>query len=77
MTKHEPTRIRIRVREMRQLFSSMDPSPFRYRDLDPDYEEFIVSWAREFGTARPFDLQVHLEREALDAELTEQIVQAV
>lgn len=77
MTKHEPTRIQIRVREIRQLFNSMDPSPFRDRDLDPDCEEFIVSWAREFGTARPFELQVHLECEALDAELTGQIAQAV
>ena len=31
---------------------SIDPSPFRERDLDPDCEEFIVSWAREMEPDR-------------------------
>lgn len=35
--------IEVRVSELRSLFNSMDPSPFRNRDLDPSAEEFIVS----------------------------------
>ena len=36
-------RIQLRLRELAQLFNSMDPSPFLDRDLDADAEEFIVS----------------------------------
>ncbi len=34
--------IKVRVRELRQLFNATGPSPFRERDLDPRAEEFIV-----------------------------------
>jgi hypothetical protein len=51
------------VGELRQLFNSIDPSPFRERDLDPDCEEFIVSWAREFSPDRPVALDIRLDRE--------------
>ena len=30
----------VRVPELRRSFNSMDPSPFRNRDLDPSAEEF-------------------------------------
>jgi hypothetical protein len=43
----DPATIQVRIHELRQLFNSIDPSPFRERDLDADCEEFIVSWARE------------------------------
>jgi hypothetical protein len=54
--------IEIRVAELRQLFNSIDPSPFRERDLDPRAEEFIVEWARELPHDAPLALLVHLER---------------
>ena len=38
--------ISLRLRELGQLFNSMDATPFRHRDLDPNAEEFIESWAR-------------------------------
>ncbi len=41
------TPIEIRVGGLKQLFNSIDPSPFREKDLDPAAEEFIVEWARE------------------------------
>ena len=35
VVKHERSgTIQVRVGELRQLFNSMDPSPFRERDLD-------------------------------------------
>jgi hypothetical protein len=55
--------IHVRVGELRQLFNSMDPSPFRERDLDPDCEEFIVSWARELKPDGPLRIEVRVERE--------------
>jgi hypothetical protein len=44
-----PHSIRLKLRDMNQLFNSMDPSPFIEKDLDDDAEEFIVSWAQEFS----------------------------
>ncbi len=55
-----PARIEVRLRELAQLFNSMDPSPFHERDLDADAEEFIVSWAREHPAHRELELLVHL-----------------
>jgi hypothetical protein len=52
--------IRLRLREIGQLFNSMDPSPFIDRDLDADAEEFIVSWAREYPKGNEFELAIHL-----------------
>lgn len=54
------TRISLKLRELSQLFNSMDPSPFIDRDLDHDAEEFIVSSAREAHGSRSFELVVHL-----------------
>jgi hypothetical protein len=56
------------VAELRQLFNSIDPSPFRDRDLDPRAEEFIVGWARDFPRDASLTLLVHLERAAGLAE---------
>ncbi len=53
-------RIELKLREMSQLFNTMDPSPFPEKDLDHDAEEFIVNWAREFPLDEPVALVVHL-----------------
>ena len=55
-----PAHIEVRLRELAQLFNSMDPSPFVDRDLDRDAEEFILGWARELPAGREFELVVHL-----------------
>lgn len=53
-------RIEVKLRELAQLFNSMDPSPFIDRDLDAAAEEFIVSWAREIPHKGELELAVHL-----------------
>lgn len=53
--------IELRLHDPRQLFNSMDPSPFRDRDLDRDAEEFIVGWAKEFPSHVPLELRIHFE----------------
>jgi hypothetical protein len=60
MPAPHPTRISLKLRELNQLFNSMDPSPFLDRDLDGDAEEFIVSSAREAHGSRAFELVIHL-----------------
>src|SRR5688500_18150649 len=56
--------IEVRVGELRQMFNSIDPSPFRERDLDPGAEEFIVDWARDVPRDARLALLVHLDRPA-------------
>jgi hypothetical protein len=56
--------IEVRVGELRQLFNSIDPSPFRERDLAPAAEAFIVDWSREVASNAPLVLLVHLDRSA-------------
>src|SRR5262245_5602212 len=56
--------IELHVTELQQLFNSLDPSPFHARDLDPDAEEYIVSWSRELPHDAPLALLVHLDRAA-------------
>jgi len=55
--------IAIRVRTIMQLFNSLDPSPFRERDLDPHTEEFVVGWARELPLGAPFTIVVEMPAE--------------
>lgn len=55
-------RIEVRIREIAQLFNSLDPSPFMERDLDDDAEEYIVGWARELPPDAEIVLAVHLPR---------------
>lgn len=63
MTRPPQPKIRhveLELRDMNQLFNSMDPSPFHEKDLDGDAEEFIVSWAQEFPWQAPLALRIHL-----------------
>ena len=56
--------IEVHVGDVRQLFNSIDPSPFRNKDLDREAEEFIVGWARDLPRDAPLALVVDLDREA-------------
>ncbi len=54
--------IELNLRDVDQLFNTMDPSPFHEKDLDADAAEFILSWAEEFHHSEPVDLIIHLEK---------------
>jgi hypothetical protein len=56
--------IAVHLRDLRQLFDSLDPSPFHEKDLDKDAEEYIVGSALEFSWHDTLALVVHLEHEA-------------
>lgn len=57
-------RIEVHVGELKQLFNSIDPSPFRNKDLDPKAEDFIVGWAKDLPREAHLALIVDLDREA-------------
>ncbi|OGT84657.1 MAG: hypothetical protein A3H91_14080 [Gammaproteobacteria bacterium RIFCSPLOWO2_02_FULL_61_13] len=65
--------IDLRLNEVNQLFHSLDPSPFREKDLDAQAEEFIVDWAKELARSTPLLLTIHLARQPL-MEYPEQAV---
>src|SRR3974390_3836859 len=56
--------IEVHVGELKQLFNSIDPSPFRNKDLDREAEEFIVGWAKDLPRDVPLALLVDLDRQA-------------
>jgi hypothetical protein len=45
-----------------QLFNSMDPAPFRERDLDAEVVAYIVEWAQGQGSKTPLCLSVTLQQ---------------
>ena len=60
MNPPPPLPMTLQLRDLAQLFNSMDPSPFHDRDLDADAEEFIVGWASELPSRRDLTLKIHI-----------------
>ncbi|MCX7978349.1 MAG: hypothetical protein N2578_05040 [Bdellovibrionaceae bacterium] len=50
--------IEVKVRSSTQLFDARDPAPFRERDLDDDFAEYIITSAEEFSTGTPLKLSI-------------------
>jgi hypothetical protein len=73
----EQATIQVRIHELRQLFNTIDPSPFRERDLDPDCEEFIVGWARELPRDQPLKIEILIDRERPPQALRDDVIMAV
>ena len=69
--------IEVHVSDLKELFNSFDPTPFHKRDLDPNAEEFIASWARDLPPDRPLGLLVHADREATSPDATDTVHHAV
>jgi hypothetical protein len=63
--------------DLRQIFDSLDPAPFRERDLDPKAGEYIVDWARECPADRPLAMVVHLSRPPAAAGEAQMLGEAV
>jgi hypothetical protein len=60
--------IELRVATVAQLFHSLDPYPFREKDLDAEAEAFVVGWARELAPDLPIRIVVHLPTEESTSE---------
>jgi hypothetical protein len=52
--------IEIRINRLQQLFNSLDPSPFRERDLDRNAEEYILGSAEELPLEKALRLVIYL-----------------
>src|ERR1041384_4854501 len=60
--------IEIKLRDLNQLFNSLDPSPFHEKDLDQRVEEFIVSRVQEYHRHDPVSLVVHVDQTPVEVE---------
>jgi hypothetical protein len=60
--KQSAGQIRVKLKDINQLFNSMDPSPFTEKDLDEDAEAFIESWAFEYPISSPISLHIITEQ---------------
>jgi len=70
-------RVELNLRDVNQLFNTIDPSPFREKDLDHDAEEFIVSWTREFPLPEPVVLVIYLSELPVGNDVEPMIQQSV
>jgi len=68
--------IEIRVNDIAQLFHTLDPFPFRERDLADEAEDYIVSWAREMPGNRPFKIAVHIPDNESQKRASRDLVEA-
>jgi hypothetical protein len=70
-------RIELHLRELAQLFNSMDPTPFHHRDIDPGAKEFIESWALEFPPDSRFQVSIHLDKPPPDGDPSALVTEAL
>jgi hypothetical protein len=71
------TTLRLRLSDLRQLFNSMDPAPFRERDLDVTAAAYIVDWARETPAGPRLSLEVVVDGRETTADETRVLQAAV
>lgn len=76
-TQGEVHRVELSLTDVNQLFNTIDPSPFREKDLDHDAEEFIVSWTREFPLKDPVVLVIYLSEVPSTKDFEAMLEQAV
>ncbi|ABQ35534.1 hypothetical protein [Bradyrhizobium sp. BTAi1] len=68
--------IELRVSSIERLFHTLDPYPFRDKDLDREVEEYIVGWARELPRNRSFRIIVHFPDNQAQARLARDLPEA-
>ena len=76
-TQGEVHHVELSLRDINQLFNTIDPSPFREKDLDHDAEEFIVSWTREFPLREKVVLVIYLSELPVGKDFEPMIQQSV
>lgn len=57
--------IEIKLNQLKQLFSTHDPSPFRERDLDDDAVDYIMGSLKELKYDAPVRLVIHIPGEQI------------
>lgn len=67
-----PVEISVRVNSLAQLFHSLDPSPYKDRQLTELAEDFIVDWARSEPPDAPLRLTINVPGNETNSEQARQ-----
>ncbi len=69
--------LELRVRELGQLFNSLDPSPFLTKDLARSAEAYIESWALPLARGSQLQLTIHVEQLDSSEEASDLMAEAI
>ncbi len=69
--------IEVRIKNHLQLFDSRDPAPFRERDLDENFVEYITTSAKEFSFSVPLKIVIYVDELENKGTCEESIREAV
>jgi hypothetical protein len=66
--------IEIRVSDVQRLFDSRDPAPFRERDLDDNFTQYLEAYLDELSVYRPLKLQIYITHKS--SEVGAQVIKS-
>jgi hypothetical protein len=73
----DPGTIELRLRNVSQLFNTLDPFPFRERDLAPEAEEYIIDWAQDLPADQPVRIVIHVPPDAAGLSTAPDLAHAI
>ena len=77
MAKRRHFSVEIRIRKLKQLFNSFDPSPFIEKDLDDKAFEYIVSSVKEHNLKDEGRIVIHLPKREKKKVPEENVISAI
>jgi len=69
--------LEVKLREVKQLFNTFDPAPFREKDLEPSAETYIVDAVQELPLSTPISLILYLPESACTTEAVSSVPVAI
>ena len=69
--------IEVRVKDSQRLFDHRDPAPFREKELDERFVEYIYSSAREFSITTPLKIIIYIEENESESVTSATIREAI
>ncbi len=75
-SKSGPAAVELHLDRLARLYNSLDPSPFREKELDAAVDDYIVGAAQEIGT-RPLRLVIHLPEGELRQTGADDVISAI
>lgn len=69
--------VEVRIKNPLQLFDARDPSPFRERDLDDDFVEYINASANEFSPSIPLKVVIYIQEKETKELPKDSILEAI
>lgn len=77
INQHPTHTLDLSVRELPQLFNSLDPTPFLNKDLDRDCEAYIENWALQLPDNSHLHLTIHVEQATSLEQASELVADAL